>query len=87
MVVVDMLVAVDMLVVATAVVVVVVVVVVATVVVVVDAEASVEWNESHRTAVIPLDRKILKHFCFYVSYDYSFRAHGSLRLQDDIEKK
>ena len=62
------------------------VVVVATVVVV-DAEAPVEWNESHRIAVIPLDRKILKHFCFYVSYDYSFRAHGSLKLQDDIEKK
>ena len=56
-------------------------------VVVVDAEAPVEWNESHRIAVIPLDRKILKHFCFYVSYDYSFRAHGSLKLQDDIEKK
>ena len=79
-------VAVDMLVAATAVVVVVATVAVA-VEMVVDAEASVEWNESHRIAVILLDRKILKHFCFYVSYDYSFRAHGSLRLQDDIEKK
>ena len=39
-----------------------------------------QLSEVNRIAVIPLDRRILKHFCFYISYDYSFRTHGSLRL-------